>query len=114
VYKRYRAVVDRIYAELHVNASRRHLENFRKNVAEKEGNELQRERQRLMTAYEAKKAEIQNYETNLTFFSSKSKSGNNLVEEITKKVERLKEDLSLLAEKINAVNEQAKAEAEEN
>lgn len=114
VYKRYRAVVDRIYAELHVNASRRHLENFRKNVAEKEGSELQRECQRLMTAYEAKKAEIQNYETNLTFFSSKSKSGNNLVEEITKKVERLKEDLSLLAEKINAVNEQAKAEAEEN
>lgn len=110
VYKQYREVVDRIYKELHLSAGRRHLENFKKNVADKGGNELVRERTRLMTAYEAKKAEIQNYETNLTFFSSKSKSGNSLVEEISKKVERLKEDLSLLVEKINAVNEQIKAE----
>ena len=111
VYKRYRTVVDAIYAKLHETAGRRHLENFRKNVAVKEGNELQRERQRLLTAYEAKKAEIQNYENNLTFFNSKSKSGNSLVEELAKKVERLKDDLALLAEKINAVNEQMKAEA---
>ena len=110
VYKQYREVVDRIYKELHLSAGRRHLENFKKNVADKGGNELVRERTRLMTAYEAKKAEIQNYETNLTFFSSKSKSGNSLVEELSKKIERLKEDLGLLVEKINAVNEQIKAE----
>ncbi len=112
LYKRYREVLDRIYQELHVSAGRRHLENFRKNVAEKGGNELTRERNALMTAYEAKKAEIQNYETNLTFFNSKSKSGNSLVEEISKKVERLKDDLALLVEKINAVNEKIKAEEE--
>ena len=110
VYKQYREVVDRIYKELHLSAGRRHLENFKKNVADKGGNELVRERTRLMTAYDAKKAEIQNYETNLTFFSSKSKSGNSLVEELSKKIERLKEDLGLLVEKINAVNEQIKAE----
>lgn len=110
VYKQYREVVDRIYKELHLSAARRHLENFKKNVADKGGSELVRERTRLMTAYEAKKAEIQNYETNLTFFSSKSKSGNSLVEELSKKIERLKEDLGMLVEKINTVNEQIKAE----
>lgn len=110
VYKQYREVVDRIYKELHLSAGRRHLENFKKNVADKGGNELVRERTRLMTAYEAKKAEIKNYETNLTFFSSKSKTGNSLVEELAKKVERLKEDLGMLVEKINTVNEQIKAE----
>ena len=110
VYKQYREVVDRIYKELHLSAGRRHLENFKKNVADKGGSELERERTRLMTAYEAKKAEIQNYETNLTFFSSKSKSGNSLVEELSKKIERLKEDLGMLVEKINTVNEQIKAE----
>ena len=110
VYKQYREVVDRIYKELHLSAGRRHLENFKKNVADKGGSELVRERTRLMTAYEAKKAEIQNYETNLTFFSSKSKSGNSLVEELSKKIERLKEDLGMLVEKINTVNEQIKAE----
>lgn len=113
VYKQYREVVDRIYKELHLSAGRRHLENFKKNVADKGGNELVRERTRLMTAYEAKKAEIKNYETNLTFFSSKSKTGNSLVEEIAKKVERLKEDLGMLAEKINTVNEQIKAEEQQ-
>lgn len=113
IYKQYREVVDRIYKELHLSAGRRHLENFKKNVADKGGNELVRERTRLMTAYEAKKAEIKNYETNLTFFSSKSKTGNSLVEEIAKKVERLKEDLGMLAEKINTVNEQIKAEEQQ-
>lgn len=113
IYKQYREVVDRIYKELHLSAGRRHLENFKKNVADKGGSELVRERTRLMTAYEAKKAEIKNYETNLTFFSSKSKTGNSLVEEIAKKVERLKEDLGMLAEKINTVNEQIKAEEQQ-
>lgn len=108
LYKQYREVLDRIYRELHVSAGRRNLENFKKNVADKAENELTRERNRLLAAYEAKKAEIQNYETNLSFFSSKSKSGNSLVEEVERKVERLKEDLGLLAEKINAVNEQIK------
>lgn len=110
LYKRYREVLDRIYKELHVSAGRRNLENFRKNVADKGGSELTRERSRLMTAYDAKKAEIQNYETNLMFFNSKSKSGNSLVEEVNKKIERLKDDLALLVEKINAVDEQIKSE----
>lgn len=110
LYKRYREVLDRIYKELHVSAGRRNLENFRKNVADKGGSELTRERNRLMTAYDAKKAEIQNYETNLMFFNSKSKSGNSLVEEVNKKIERLKDDLALLVEKINAVDEQIKSE----
>ncbi|MBQ8278036.1 MAG: DUF349 domain-containing protein, partial [Bacteroidaceae bacterium] len=73
---------------------------------------LTRERNRLMTAFEAKKQEIQTYETNLTFLSFKSKSGNSIADEIAKKIERLKEDLGLLAEKINAINEKIKAEAE--
>lgn len=109
-YKLYREVCDKIYAELHVNAGRRNLENFKKNVADKGGSELTRERNRLTTAYEAKKQEIQNYETNLTFFNSKSKSGNSMLAELEKKVERLKVDLVLLADKIAAVNEQIKAE----
>jgi uncharacterized coiled-coil protein SlyX len=64
-----------------------------------------------MTAYEAKKQEIKNYETNLTFFNSKSKKGNSLLGDLEKKVERLKEDLVMLAEKIAAVDEQIKADS---
>ncbi len=109
MYARYREVCDRIYKELHLSAGRRNLENFKKNVAEKGGNELTRERNRLMTAYDAKKQEIKTYETNLTFFNAKSKNAGTLVEEVNRKIERLKEDLVLLAEKIQAVTEKIQA-----
>lgn len=110
MYKRYREACDKLYKEAHAGAGRRHMENFKKNVGEKGGSELTRERSKLMNAYEAKKQEIKTYETNMTFFSSKSKKGNSLLDELEKKVERLKEDLVMLTEKIAAVDEQIKAE----
>ena len=106
MYRRYRELCDTIYNALHENAGRRHMDNFRRNVAEKEGNELTRERTRLLNALEAKKQEIQNYETNLTFFRASSKKGNSLVADIEKKLARLKEDLALTQQKVKAVNEQ--------
>lgn len=112
MYRRYRELCDKIYNTLHETAGRRRMDNFRKNVADKGGSELTRERGRLQNALENKKQEIQNYETNLTFFRSSSKKGNSLVADIEKKVERLKEDLNEIVEKIKAVNEQIKAEKE--
>ena len=112
MYRRYRELCDKIYDTLHETAGRRRMDNFRKNVADKGGSELTRERGRLQNALENKKQEIQNYETNLTFFRSSSKKGNSLVADIETKVERLKEDLNEIVEKIKAVNEQIKAEKE--
>lgn len=112
MYRRYRELCDKIYDTLHETAGRHRMDNFRKNVADKGGSELTRERGRLQNALENKKQEIQNYETNLTFFRSSSKKGNSLVADIEKKVERLKEDLNEIVEKIKAVNEQIKAEKE--
>lgn len=112
MYRRYRELCDKIYDTLHETAGRRRMDNFRKNVVDKGGSELTRERGRLQNALENKKQEIQNYETNLTFFRSSSKKGNSLVADIEKKVERLKEDLNEIVEKIKAVNEQIKAEKE--
>lgn len=112
MYRRYRELCDKIYDTLHEMVGRRRMDNFRKNVADKGGSELTRERGRLQNALENKKQEIQNYETNLTFFRSSSKKGNSLVADIEKKVERLKEDLNEIVEKIKAVNEQIKAEKE--
>ena len=112
MYRRYRELCDKIYDTLHETAGRRRMDNFRKNVADKGGSELTLERGRLQNALENKKQEIQNYETNLTFFRSSSKKGNSLVADIEKKVERLKEDLNEIVEKIKAVNEQIKAEKE--
>lgn len=112
IYRRYRELCDKIYDTLHESAGRRRMDNFRKNVADKGGSELTRERSRLQSIFDAKKQEIQTYETNLTFFRSSSKKGNSLVADIEKKVFRLKSDLEEISQKIKAVADQIKAEKE--
>lgn len=112
IYHRYRELCDKIYDTLHESAGRRRMDNFRKNVADKGGSELTRERSRLQSIFDAKKQEIQTYETNLTFFRSSSKKGNSLVADIEKKVTRLKSDLEEISQKIKAVADQIKAEKE--
>ena len=69
---------------------------------------MERELSRLKATLESKEDEIKNYETNLSFFSSKSKTGNALVDDIQRKIGRLKEDLKIIQEKIAAVKEQIK------
>ena len=108
IYKKYREICDRIYKELHVSVRRRSIENFRKEVAEKGEDEISKERRRLRNALEAKQAEIKNYETNLSFFNSKSKAGDSLVAEITRKIERLRGDLEEINEKLKATRVQNK------
>lgn len=110
MYRRYRELCDKIYEALHVSAGQRRMESFRRNVADKGGSELQRERTRLQNALDGKKQEIKTYENNLTFFRSGSKKGNSLLSDVEKKIERLKNDLEEIKQKISAVNEQIKAE----
>lgn len=110
MYRRYRELCDKVYDTLHATAGKRRMDNFKRNVAEKGGNELTRERNRLQNVLDAKKQDIQNYETNLTFFRSSSKKGNSIVADIEKKIERLKDDLKDITEKLKTVNEQIKAE----
>lgn len=114
MYRRYRDLCDKLYNALHETAGRRRMDNFRRNVADKGGSELVRERTRLQNLLESKKQDIKNYETNLTFFRSSSKKGNSIVADIEKKIERLKEDVNEIAQKIKAVNEQIKAENNES
>ena len=59
-----------------------------------------------MRAYENMKNEIKTYENNLGFLSFNSKKGNSLVNELNKKVEKLKEELAILKEKIKAIDQE--------
>ena len=56
MYRRYRELCDKIYDTLHETAGRRRMDNFRKNVADKGGSELTRERGRLQNALEIGRA----------------------------------------------------------
>ena len=106
IYKQYHEVVDKLYKQLNLDRAEQRLNSFKttlKVTAEKEGNSLIRERDRLARAYEIMKSELQTYENNIGFLSASSKKGNSLVQEIQKKVDKLKDELALLVQKIKAV-----------
>ena len=101
VYRAYRKACDTLYATLHEQAGRRRIDNLTRRVAAQGGNE----RQRLQRTYDEKKAEIATYETNLSFLTTKSKSGSSFVADVERRIELLKKDLTLLAEKIAQLGE---------
>ena len=112
LYKEYRAICDRIYDACGASQAKKRLSNFRTNIAqkmEKEGGSLAQEKQRMMRAYERMRDEIKTYENNLCFLTTSSKKGNTLVETMRKKMDKLRDELNLLAEKIKAVDEQINA-----
>ena len=52
--------------------------------------------------------EIQTYENNLGFLNASSKKGNSLIDEMNRKVQKLRDDLELVCQKIKAVNSEGK------
>ena len=107
IFKAYRAILDKLYKELNIKTARRRLDNFKsnlKNVAERGANALDSERSRLMRRYEQLKQEINTYENNIGFLSASSKKGNSLIDEMNRKVQKLKDDLQLTRDKIKAID----------
>jgi DNA repair exonuclease SbcCD ATPase subunit len=107
VYKEYHDILGRLYKELNITTARRRLDKFKsnlKNVAEKGVDALDNERARLMRRYEQLKQEIQTYENNMGFLNASSKKGNSLIDEMNRKVQKLKDDMNLVREKIKAID----------
>ena len=111
LYKEYHAVLDKLYQDLNISTAKRKLSNFKQNlkqVAERGENALDNERARLFRQYEALKQEIQTYENNLGFLNASSKKGNSLIDEMNRKVQKLKDDMALVREKIKAIDAENK------
>ena len=111
IYKEYHDVLDKVYKELHISNAKRHLDNFKsnlKNVAEKGSDALDNERGRLLRRYDQLRNEITTYENNLGFLNAASKKGNSLIEEMNRKVQKLKDDLELVKQKIKAIDAENK------
>jgi len=107
IYKQYHEVLDKLYKELNVNVAKRRLNKFKDNlkqVAERGEQALDNERARLMRQYDAIKQDVQTYENNLGFLTASSKKGNSLIEEMNRKIQKLKDDMQLVKEKIKAID----------
>lgn len=109
IYTEYQEVVDRLKKELNISIARKRLDAFKNNlkkVVEQGENALESERNRLFRAYERITQELKTYENNLGFFNASSKKGNSLVDEMNRKIHKLKDEIELLKNKIKEIDKQ--------
>ena len=115
LYEEYHAVLDKLYKDLNITVAKRRLNKFKDNlkqVAERGENAIDNERARLMRQYEQLKQEVQTYENNLGFLNASSKKGNSLIDEMNRKVQKLKDEVQLVRDKIKAIDSEGSAKEE--
>lgn len=103
IYKQYKALIDALFDTFQKNEATRRVARYKDSI--KEGTNIARERERLLRIYENMCGEIKTYENNLGFLNASSKSGNSLVAEMQRKMEKLKADAQLVLKKIAALEE---------
>jgi chromosome segregation ATPase len=93
------------------------MDKFRNNInnmAKRGETALDNERARLMRSYEQLRQEINTYENNLGFLNASSKKGSSLLDEMNRKVKKLKDDMELTKQKIKAIDAKFKENAKED
>ena len=109
IYTEYRETIDALRKKLNISFNKKNVEDFKNNLKKlaKEGEDsLLSERARLMRQYENLKSEIQTYENNLGFLNASSKKGNSLIDEVNKKIDKLKDDVQAIYNKVKAIDEE--------
>jgi len=106
VYNAYREIVDKLYDHFDVKETRANMANFANDINEiaNDENKLYRERERLARACEQKRSELKTYENNLGFFNFTSKGGNSLLKDTERRMQRIKEDIAALENKIKLID----------
>lgn len=102
IYKALREQMDRLYGALNEHAVQKRISRFKSEVKDNDG----KVKEKLLRQYDILKNEIKTYENNLGFLtlSSKSKNGNQLVNELNRKVDKLRSDLNEIQQKLDALS----------
>ncbi len=107
IHEEFYSLIDSLFDQFKLSRSAKHMESFVANVdsIQKEGNDraLYKERERLIYTRDRMKNDLLTYETNLGFFSSTTKKGNNLVDEMNKKASKLRAEIKLIEKKIQVI-----------
>lgn len=102
----YREVVRQLFDKYDVHEKRQRMDSFQSSIDAMSSDraKLLRERDRMMRAYESRKSELATYENNLSSLSARSRSGASMLGEIERNIERLKNSLKELEEKIQLID----------
>ena len=105
MYADYKKVLDEAFDKFDIKETRANLANFENSINQFSGsNQVYRERERLVRSYEAKRQELKTAENNFCFFNAVSKSGNSLIKEAERRINRIKDDIALLEQKIKMID----------
>ena len=103
VYDDYHSALDKIHKVMNANSQRRRMDSFKqniKNAAKRGEGAVENERLRLNRRLDQLKQELKTYENNLGFLSISSKKGNTLLDEMNRRVEKLKKDINLVMQQL--------------
>lgn len=109
VYDEYHEALDSVRKVLNQNNQRRRMDNFKNSMrqAAKRGEgAVDNERTKLQRRLDQMIQDLKTYENNLGFLSISSKKGNSLVDEMNRRVEKLKEEIAIVKEQIKTINSQ--------
>lgn len=103
----YGEIMSELRKKFDLSGSQASMEKFESSIEDMgdDNNKLQRERDRLFRALEGKRSDLQTYENNLGFFTSKSKNGDGLVRDVKRKIELIKGDILELEKKISIIDQ---------
>lgn len=108
IYEQYRTLVDKLYKSFNLSMVSKKASKFRAAVSKMQETGAQavyREREKLVRNYENLLNELHTYENNLGFLNATSKSGNSLLTELSKKMDKLKAEIEVAKEKIRHIDE---------
>ena len=110
VNRAYRAELDRLFGAFDIKETRQRVKRYENDLKKFAGEEgrMSREREKLQRALEGRLAEAKTIENNLGFFKVKSSTGNSMVKEMEKKIEKLKAEAEEIKEKIALLDAQEK------
>lgn len=102
LYQQFRGAIDKLYEKFDLREVRARMQAFeaKAETLASDKSQLGRERDKLMRALEARKNDLKTYENNLGFFNIKSNAGNSMLNEMQRKMNRLKDDIADIQKKI--------------
>lgn len=112
LYEEYREAVDAVYNAYNVRESRARMNKFASQIdnMKGDGNKLGKERDRLMRALEGKRSELMTYENNMGFFNVKSSAGNSMLQDLERRIGKIKEEMATIESKIALLDQKASEE----
>ena len=105
IYAQYRELIDKAFETLNMRGMRPSGDGGSRSGRQSSGSDRGlSERDKLVRTYEQRMSELKTFENNMGFLTANTKSGNSLVQEMERRIARLKEEIAELEQKIKEMD----------